>query len=231
MEGREEMGTGAEGGRSGKSGSHLTEAVGSPVREAPGKLSRRSCLSPGSVFRSRDRTGPATERDAHRTDLCADARSHGAPSSGERRRAEHRRGDGSSSDNESDFYEEIEVSCTPESADYPADQGGFELQRAFTWFGGDLAPRLVTHVKDLKGARGSSRNYIYIYIWKNNTNAVLAPSDIVAAELRRSGGSLAVAVANLAKERFRSAWIMSPSHSIAAWVETRACPEDAGLSR
>lgn len=121
MESREEMVIVAEGGRSGKSGSNLTEAIGSPVREPQGNLSQRSCLSPGS---GSYRTEVVMD-ESTRTNLCTDVRSHGTPSSGER--TDHHHKDGSSSDNESDFYEEIDVSCTPESMDYPSAKGGFHV--------------------------------------------------------------------------------------------------------
>ena len=132
MEGREEMVIVAEGGRSGKSASNLTEAIGSPVREAQGKLSQMSCLSPGSVSYSRDRTELLMDESA-RPNLCAGTRLHGTPSSGEKHRTGHQHKDGSSSDSESDFYEEIDVSCTPESLDYPTAKGGFRLQQPFMW--------------------------------------------------------------------------------------------------
>lgn len=131
METREVMGIVTEGGRSCKSGSNLTEAIGSPVREPQGKLSQRSCLSPDSY--SRDRAELVMD-ESTRTTLCADVRSHGTPSSGERHRSDHHHKDGSSTDNESDFYEEIDVSCTPESMDYPTAKGGFWHQCAFVWF-------------------------------------------------------------------------------------------------
>ncbi|XP_061737453.1 homeobox even-skipped homolog protein 1 [Nerophis ophidion] len=51
-----------------------------------------------------------------RRNMCTDV--------GERRRSDSvARKDGSSSDTESDFYEEIDVSCTPESLDYTSAQG------------------------------------------------------------------------------------------------------------
>lgn len=130
MEGREEMVIVAEGGRS---GSNLTEAIGSPVREPQGKLSQRSLSPGGSVSYSVDRTELVMDESA-RTNLCTDVRSHGTPASGERHRTDHHHKDGSSSDNESDFYEEIDVSCTPESMDYPTAKGAFRLQRTFMWF-------------------------------------------------------------------------------------------------
>lgn len=129
MESREEMVMLAEGGQRGKSGPNLTEAIGSPVREAQGKPGHRSCLSPGSAPYSRDRTELVMEESARRS-LCSDMRPVGTSSSGERHRADHHRKDGSSSDTESDFYEEIDVSCTPESMDYPTAKGRFRGRHA-----------------------------------------------------------------------------------------------------
>nr|XP_015811425.2 homeobox even-skipped homolog protein 1 [Nothobranchius furzeri] len=95
MESREERGE--------ENGSGLPEAIGNPVREPPGKPGRKSCLSPGAAPYSRE--------------LLAEERI----SSGERFGTDPK--DGSSSDTESDFYEEIDVSCTPESMDYPTSKG------------------------------------------------------------------------------------------------------------
>ncbi|XP_029299344.1 homeobox even-skipped homolog protein 1 isoform X2 [Cottoperca gobio] len=124
MESREEMVMLAEGGQLGKSGSNLSGAIGSPVREQQGKPGHRSCLSSGAAPYSRDRAEVVMEESARRN-MRADMRPVGTSSSGERHRRDHPHKDGSSSDTESDFYEEIDVSCTPESMDYPtakADQ-------------------------------------------------------------------------------------------------------------
>lgn len=114
----------AEGGQLGsaKSGANLSEAIGSSVRELQGKPSHRGCLSPGAAPYSRDRNELAVEESARRN-MCADMRPVGTSSSGERHRTDHPHKDGSSSDTESDFYEEIDVSCTPESMDYPSAKG------------------------------------------------------------------------------------------------------------
>lgn len=120
MESREEMVMLAEGGQLGKSGSNLSE--GSPMRESQGKPGHRSCLSPGAAPYSRDRTDVVVEESARRN-MCADMRPLGTSSTGERHRTDHPHKDGSSSDTESDFYEEIDVSCTPESMDYPTSKG------------------------------------------------------------------------------------------------------------
>ncbi|XP_036947916.1 homeobox even-skipped homolog protein 1 [Acanthopagrus latus] len=122
MESREEMVMLPEGSQLGKSASNLTEAIGSPAREPQGKPGHRSCLSPGAAPFSRDRTEVVMEESARRN-MCADMRPVGTSSSGERHRIDHHHKDGSSSDTESDFYEEIDVSCTPESMDYPSAKG------------------------------------------------------------------------------------------------------------
>ncbi|XP_067112471.1 homeobox even-skipped homolog protein 1 isoform X2 [Osmerus mordax] len=107
----------------GKTGSNLSEAIGSPVREPRGKIVHRNCTSPGASPCSRNRADE--EVDSTRRSLCADVRPVIMSSSTERPRHDHNNKDGSSTDTESDFYEEIDVSCTPESMDYPngkADQ-------------------------------------------------------------------------------------------------------------
>lgn len=127
MESREEMMMLAEGGQLGKNGANLSVAVGSPVPEPQGKPSHRSCLSPAAAPYSRDRTELLVEESARRN-MCADMRPVGTSSSEERHRtADHPHKDASSSDTESDFYEEIDVSCTPESMDYPTAKGRYKL--------------------------------------------------------------------------------------------------------
>jgi len=111
----------AERGQLGKSVSSLSGAIRSPVREPPGKPGHRSCLSPGAAPYSR-RAEVVMEESAPRN-IRADMRPVGRSSSGERHRSDHPHKDGSSSDTESDYYEEIDVSCTPESMDYPTAKG------------------------------------------------------------------------------------------------------------
>ena len=105
----------------GKAGSNLSEAVGSPLREQRGKIIHRNCTSPGASLCSRDRADE--EVDSTRRSLCADVRPVIMSSSTERPQHDHNNKDGSSTDTESDFYEEIDVSCTPESMDYPNGKG------------------------------------------------------------------------------------------------------------
>lgn len=125
MENRKEMVMLAEGGQLGtavgKTGSNLSEAVGSPERESQGKTVHRNYTSPGSAPYSRDRADEEVEGAQGR--VCADVRPVGMSSSTERRRIDHTNKEISSSDTESDFYEEIDVSCTPESMDYPNGKG------------------------------------------------------------------------------------------------------------
>lgn len=122
MESKEEAVRLAEGGQLGKNGSNLPEAIGTPGREPLGKPGSRSCLSPGAAPYSRDRT--ELVEGSPRRNVCADARPVSTSLSIERHRTDRAHKDGSSSDTESDFYEEIDVSCTPESMDYPTSKGG-----------------------------------------------------------------------------------------------------------
>lgn len=73
-----------------------------------GKPGHRGCVSPYSRDTSEERIGSVA-----------------APSANAERQpgGEQTHKDGSSSDPESDFYEEIDVSCTPESMDYPTAKG------------------------------------------------------------------------------------------------------------
>ncbi|KAM9383990.1 homeobox even-skipped homolog protein 1 [Pholidichthys leucotaenia] len=124
MESREEIVMLAEGAQLAKTGSNLSDTIGSPVREPQGKMGHRSCLSPGAAPYSRDR-GELLAEESPRRSNCADRRPVGTAPSGDGRHpaGHHRHKDGSSSDTESDFYEEIDVSCTPESMDYPTAKG------------------------------------------------------------------------------------------------------------
>lgn len=131
MERREEMVMLAEEAEHGKNASGLSDASGNSAREPQGKQSllHRGCLSPGAaaaaaVPYSRDRSDLLVVEENGRRNMCAaDGRPLGASSTGERHRSDHPLKDGSSSDTESDFYEEIDVSCTPEGMDYTSGKG------------------------------------------------------------------------------------------------------------
>ncbi|XP_069586015.1 homeobox even-skipped homolog protein 1 [Ranitomeya imitator] len=130
MDARKDMVMFLEGGPLGtlvgKRMSNLSDTVGSPIQEPQEKMIPRSCLSP--------RSGPMASRERAEEEVevvsgtDADSRSSAAllrasprpdPSSA--------KGQHSSSDTESDFYEEIEVSCTPDcttaSNDYQHSKG------------------------------------------------------------------------------------------------------------
>ncbi|KAJ0003556.1 hypothetical protein NQD34_008654 [Periophthalmus magnuspinnatus] len=79
--------------------------------EAQGKPGHRGCMSP---YSSRD-TSEERIRSVGASSAGADISRQPA--------GEQTHKDGSSSDPESDFYEEIDVSCTPESMDYPSAKG------------------------------------------------------------------------------------------------------------
>ncbi|CDQ94568.1 unnamed protein product [Oncorhynchus mykiss] len=135
MENRKEMVMLAEGGQLGtvvgKTGSNFSEAVGSPAQEPQGKTVHRNCLSPGSAPYSRDRADEEVEGAQGR--VCADVRPVGMSSSTERHRIDHTNKETSSSDTESDFYEEIDVSCTPESMDYPNGKESRIIKKSKLW--------------------------------------------------------------------------------------------------
>lgn len=221
METREVMGIVTEGGRSCKSGSNLTEAIGSPVREPQGKLSQRSCLSPDSY--SRDRAELVMD-ESSRTTLCADVRSHGTPSSGERHRSDHHHKDGSSTDNESDFYEEIDVSCTPESMDYPTAKGGFWHQCAFVWFEMNqrhnrLRNQLFKHTgAEIETSFLKRAGFQNVSPMKSCIGSRRHCRCCIAVSLHWPQCRLQARCGESNQECFCSSWIISPSRSILAWM-------------
>ncbi|XP_030045830.1 homeobox even-skipped homolog protein 1 [Microcaecilia unicolor] len=133
METRKEMVMFLEGSQLGslvgKRVPNLSEAVGSPVQEPQEKLMARTCLNPRSAsLRSRDRAAgeevevlPGTGQESR--SAAALLTSCQQPPSSQLLAAKEQ----SSSDTESDFYEEIEVSCTPDcapgSVDYQHNKG------------------------------------------------------------------------------------------------------------
>ncbi|KAF7237708.1 hypothetical protein EYD10_15582 [Varanus komodoensis] len=150
METRKEMVMFLEGGQLGplasKRASTLAETVGSPGQEAQDKMVHRSCLSPRSgPLPSRERgaggRGRLEEEDDEDdeeeeeeeevevlpgTGTVPESRSAAAAllSAGQQpplHRLSSAKGQQSSSDTESDFYEEIDVSCTPDCATASAE--------------------------------------------------------------------------------------------------------------
>ncbi|KAM8966238.1 LOW QUALITY PROTEIN: homeobox even-skipped homolog protein 1 [Pelodytes ibericus] len=134
METRKEMVMFLEGGQLGtlvgKRMSNLSDTVGSPIQEPQEKMVSRNCLSPRSAsLAPRER---AEEEVEVRTGTGLGSRSAGLRVSPPHPPLAHSdslsgKGHHSSSDTESDFYEEIEVSCTPdcttESSDYQHSTG------------------------------------------------------------------------------------------------------------
>uniref|UniRef100_A0A8C5MHJ4 Even-skipped homeobox 1 n=1 Tax=Leptobrachium leishanense TaxID=445787 RepID=A0A8C5MHJ4_9ANUR len=134
METRKEMVMFLEGGQLGtlvgKRMSNLSDTVGSPIQEPQEKMISRNCLSP--------RSAPLAPRDrAHEElEMVSGIRPDSRSAAGLRISPPHppphsdslsAKGQHSSSDTESDFYEEIEVSCTPdcntERPDYQHSKG------------------------------------------------------------------------------------------------------------
>lgn len=113
----------AEGGQVGtlsaKTGSNLTEANGDSMRKLPDKPINQNRLSP--VPYSQNLVDDATmgQRSAKYGDVTLASK----PSAPDRDLSDIPNKDASSSDAESDLYEEIDVSCTPESMDYSSGQG------------------------------------------------------------------------------------------------------------
>lgn len=126
----------------GKRVPNLSEAVGSPAAEPPEKMIHRNCLSPRpGPLSSRERGGGGGGGEGEDeeevevlpgTGTVPESRSAAAAllSAGQQPPAPEppsSKGQQSSSDTESDFYEEIEVSCTPDcatgSAEYQHSKG------------------------------------------------------------------------------------------------------------
>lgn len=123
MESAKDMLMRAEGGQIGtlsaKTGSNLTEATGDPMRKLPDKQINQNRLSP--VPYSQNLVDDATK--GHRSAKYGDVTLASKPSAPDRDLSDIPNKEASSSDAESDLYEEIDVSCTPESMDYPSGQG------------------------------------------------------------------------------------------------------------
>nr|XP_004652840.1 homeobox even-skipped homolog protein 1 [Jaculus jaculus] len=143
MESRKDMVMFLDGGQLGtlvgKRVSNLSEAMGSPLSEPPEKMVPHACLSPrAGPLVSRERGGGGPEEEpvdglaGSAAGLGAEPRAAGAAMLGPGppvSSADSLSGQGqpSSSDTESDFYEEIEVSCTPDcttgNAEYQHSKG------------------------------------------------------------------------------------------------------------
>ncbi|XP_072010924.1 homeobox even-skipped homolog protein 1 [Engystomops pustulosus] len=131
MEARKDMVMFLEGGQLGtlvgKRMANLSDTVGSPIQEPQEKMIPRSCLSPrAGPLASRERAEEEVEVVSGTDPDCrstAAARLH--PSA--HQDSLSAKGHHSSSDTESDFYEEIEVSCTPDcttaGSDYQHSKG------------------------------------------------------------------------------------------------------------
>ncbi|XP_004604311.1 homeobox even-skipped homolog protein 1 isoform X1 [Sorex araneus] len=161
MESRKDMVMFMDGGQIGtlvgKRVSNLSEAVGSPLAEPPEKMVPRACLSPrAGAAGARERGGGGPEEEAadgpagSAAGPGAEARGAGATVLGPgppASCAESLSGQGqpSSSDTESDFYEEIEVSCTPDcangSAEYQHSKGSGSEALASSPSSGSEAPK------------------------------------------------------------------------------------------
>lgn len=113
----------AEGGQVGtlsaKTGSNSTEATGDPMRKLPNKQINQNRLSPVSYSQNLMDDVTMGQRSAKYGDVTLASK----PSAPDRDLSDIPNKDASSSDTESDLYEEIDVSCTPESMDYPSGQG------------------------------------------------------------------------------------------------------------
>lgn len=159
MESRKDMVVFLDGGQLGtlvgKRVSNLSEAVGSPLPEPPEKMVPRGCLSPRAVPPATQERGGGGPEEEPVDGLAGSAAGPGAeprvagaamlgpgpPASS----VDSLSGQGqpSSSDTESDFYEEIEVSCTPDcatgNAEYQHSKGS---HRAPPLLGPPIAPTL-----------------------------------------------------------------------------------------
>lgn len=165
MESRKDMVMFLDGGQLGtlvgKRVSNLSEAVGSTLPEPPEKMVPRGCLSPrAGPAASRERGGGGPEEEpgdgpaGSAAGPGAEPRAAGAagaaalgPGPPAPSAADSLSGQGqpSSSDTESDFYEEIEVSCTPDcatgNAEYQHSKGPGSEALTGSPSGGSEAPK------------------------------------------------------------------------------------------
>lgn len=125
----------AEGGQPTRSGSGLLlllppESTGSSTGSSPAReqsSTQGKLVKPSPFSRERAKLLMMEEQQEHEGEEQEEEEKEEASERRNVRAAEapgqRDRRDGSSSDTESDFYEEIDVSCTPESMDYPAGRG------------------------------------------------------------------------------------------------------------
>lgn len=134
----------AEGGQNGRTGSNLSEATGDPMREHTDKPIQQNSLSPGPVPYSRNLDEAIK---GQRIAKCGDMALDSKRSAPDRELSDIPNKDSSSSDAESDLYEEIDVSCTPESMDYPSGQGKQNVDFIIVYF---LLIRINALIKTIK---------------------------------------------------------------------------------
>ncbi|XP_030645437.1 homeobox even-skipped homolog protein 1 [Chanos chanos] len=121
MESRKEMVMRTGGGKiAAKTAPNLSEAVGSSMCEPQEKPVHSNGRSPNSLPYSQE-TVEIT--DGTRGGVCADVRPTGKLPKLVKDLPDLPTKEASSSDTESDFYEEIDVSCTPENMEYPSGKG------------------------------------------------------------------------------------------------------------
>lgn len=108
------------------SGADMTEDSGSPVREPHQKVTQVGCPSPRSPSYLQSGSD-AVVMEGARNGKFGDTRSAGKPLPVISDKPERPNKEPSSSSEESDFYEEIDVSCTTDSMEYPEKQGNPQL--------------------------------------------------------------------------------------------------------
>lgn len=104
------------------SGAEITEDAGSPVCEQHQRATQVGCPSPRSPSYLQS-GADAVMMEGPRNGKFGDTRPVGKPLSVINDKPERPNKEPSSSSEESDFYEEIEVSCTTDRMEYPEKQG------------------------------------------------------------------------------------------------------------
>nr|AAI26908.1 Evx1 protein [Mus musculus] len=209
MESRKDMVMFLDGGQLGtlvgKRVSNLSEAVSSPLPEPPEKMVPHGCLSPrAGPPTSRERGGGGQEEEpvdglaGSAAGLGAEPRSAGAAMLGPGPpvpSADSLSGQGqpSSSDTESDFYEEIEVSCTPDCA-----TGNAEYQHSKAP-GSDALGSSPTSGSEAPKSNGGSGGSGSQGTLAPRAAAAAAASDFTCASTSRSDSFLTFAPSVLSK--------------------------------